>query len=253
MNLMRSSVLLHVAVASLAVTASHLVSAQPPSRPVPTNLTGIWLLDGATTSFSAEPAPPLTAWGQQRYAANKPTVGSNAALDANDPTLDCLPPGLPYILTIPTPFEIVELDDQLIQIFEYDHSIRRIYTDGRTPPEDLELTGMYQWLGYSVGQWDGDTLIVETTGFNDRSWLDRSGYPHSTELKVTERLRRADPETLEIDVTVEDPIAFRRPWHGRMSFRLRNGWALFEHICVSRDNGSADYFEYKERAWSPAD
>ena len=249
---MQPSTIFRAVVAGITLVAGNLVSAQLPSPRLPTPLTGVWLLDGRTTSFSAEPAPPMTAWGQQRYAANRPTVGPHAALDANDPTLDCLPPGLPYILTIPTPFELVELDGQLIQMFEYDHSIRRIYTDGRAAPDDLKLTGMYQWMGYSVGRWDDDTLVVETTGFNDRSWLDRSGHPHSTELTVTERLRRTDATTLEIDVTIEDPITFSRPWHGRMRFRLREDWALFEHICISGDSGSEEYAGYKQRAWSPA-
>jgi hypothetical protein len=217
------------------------------------DFSGVWLLDGGTATFSAEPPPTMTAWGKARYAANVPTVGPNAALDANDPTLDCLPPGVPYVLTIPTPFELIHTADQLLQIFEYDHSLRRIFVDGRPRPADLQLTGMYQWMGYSTASWDGDALVIETSGFNDRSWLDRSGRPHSDELVVTERLERIDDVTLVNAITIDDPKTYTRPWHGRLVFKRKEGWALFEHICVSEGNGNDRYREYKERAWQQAE
>jgi len=233
----------------LKVLSASAVSAQTDDDRPSGDLSGVWLLDGGTATFSAEPPPPMTEWAAERFAANRPTVGPNAVLDANDPTLACLPPGVPYVLTIPTPFEIIHVDGQVLQIFEYDHSLRRIHTDGRARPDDLELTGMHQWLGYSIGRWDGDTLVIETRGFNDRTWLDRSGRPHSEELLVTERLRRVDSETLVDDITIHDPKAYTAPWRGRLVFKLEKDWEIFEHICVSGDNGSADYNQYKERAW----
>jgi hypothetical protein len=125
--------------------------------------------------------------------------------------------------------------------------------DGREYPDDLQLTGMYQWLGYSIGLWDGNVLVVETIGFNDKSWLDRSGHPHSTELRVTERIHRVDSETLVIDISIEDPKAYSQPWNGQMLFRSKNEWDLFEHICFSEASGSQEYFDYKERAWQATD
>jgi hypothetical protein len=246
---MRRSIQVLIGTLIMGMLAASGALAQTDQGWSPRDLSGVWLLDGGTATFSAEPPPPMTDWAAERFAANRPSVGPNAVLDANDPTLVCLPPGIPYVLTIPTPFELIHIDGQLLQVFEYDHSLRRIYTDGRARPDDLHLTGMHQWMGYSIGRWDGDTLVIETSGFNDRTWLDRSGRPHSDKLLVTERLRRVDRETLVDDVTIHDPKAYTEPWHGRLVFKLEEDWQIFEHICVGEDNGSAEYSEYKERAW----
>ena len=212
-------------------------------------LSGVWLIDEPRGSFSTDAPPAMTPAGAARFAMNKPTIGPNAVLDANDPTLDCVPPGVPYILAVPTPFEFVHAPGQIIQLFEYSHFVRRIHMDGRDHPADLYDTGSHEWMGHSIGRWDGDTLVVDTIGFNDATWLDRLGRPHSDRLRVIERIRRVDADTLRYEVTVDDPQTYTAPWVGTMTFRQRRGWALLEHTCVSEE--SAKYREYRERAWRP--
>jgi hypothetical protein len=218
-----------------------------PSVAAAQDLSGVWLVAEPGGSFSVEPPPPMTPWAAERFRANRPTIGPHAALDANDPTVDCVPPGVPYILVVPTPFEFVHTAGQIIQLFEYSHFVRRIYMDGRPHPANLHETGSHEWLGHSIGHWDGDTLVVDTVGFNDKTWLDRLGHPHSEALRVTERITRVDADTLDYGVTIEDPKAYTAPWSGRMRFTRRSGWELIEHTCVSQE--PERYREFRERAW----
>jgi hypothetical protein len=95
-------------------------------------------------------------------------------------------------------------------------------------------------MGDSIGTWEGDTLVVDSIGFNDKTWLDRGGHPHSDQLHVTERLRRTDQNTLQIAVTMEDPKAYTKPWGGTMTFGLRPKWNISEMIC--EDNVNFDSF-----------
>ena len=215
------------------------------------DLSGVWMEQSTGGTFSKDPAPPMTPWAETKFRANLPTMGPRAALDANDPTLNCFPPGLPYILIIPTPVEIIQTPGRLTELFEYDHSVRRIYTDGRKHPGDLKETGVDQWMGHSIGRWAGDTLVVDTIGFNDKTWLDRLGHPHSDALHVVERIRRVDHDTLEDRITVADPVAYTRPWKGLVLFKLKSNWDIFEHICVTQAEEGRDYFQYHERTWSP--
>jgi hypothetical protein len=213
------------------------------------DLSGIWMLHTGGATFSKEPPPPMTPWAAARFAANKPTMGPDAVLDANDPTVNCHPPGVPYILIIPTPFEIVQAPGQVLELFEYDHSLRRIHTDGRQHPQDLQDTEIYQWMGHSIASWDGDTLIIDTIGFNDKTWLDRLGHTHSDALHIVERLRRVDHDTLLDNLNLDDPKAYLKPWTGQLLFKLKPGWEIMEHNCVSTDNEGRKYLEYQKRAW----
>ena len=237
---------------SVAVLSALLAIVGVRAQPAPEaarDLSGVWRVSSISREFTSEASLPLTDWGLERYAGNKATVGSDAALDANDPTLDCFPPGLPYVLMIPTPFELVAGAGQLLQLFEYDHSLRRIYIDERSYPTDLLANGMYQWMGYSVASWERDVLVVETKGFNNQSWLDRAGHPHSGALIVRERLRRVDRNTLIDDVTIEDPRAYTRAWSGRLTFELKPDWQILEHVCFTDEQLGNGYREYREGAW----
>jgi hypothetical protein len=213
---------------------------------VPRDLTGVWFRPDAGATFSKAAAPAMTAWADARFRANRPTVGPAAALDANDSTVECFPPGFPYILVVPVPFEIIQTEDRVTQLFEYNHNVRRIYTDGRGHPADLGDTDSAQWMGHSIGRWEGDSLVIDTIGFNDRTWLDRLGHPHSQELRVTEQLRRVTSNTLDYQVTIEDPKAYAAPWSGQMAFALRPDWDILEHNCMPADG---DYSAFKARAW----
>ena len=112
-------------------------------------------------------------------------------------------------------------------LFEYDHFVRHIFTDGRNHPKDLPST----WMGDSIGKWDGGTLVVDTVGFNDKTWLDNDGHPHSEDLHVVERIRRVNHDTLTIDTTIDDPKAYTKPWGGHAIYELKPDWNLEEMIC----------------------
>jgi hypothetical protein len=121
-------------------------------------------------------------------------------------------------------------------IFEYDHNVRHIYKD-RKHPADLTAT----YMGDSIGHWEGNTFVIDTVGFNDKTWLDRAGHPHSEQLHVTERLHRTDADHLQIDFTIEDPVAYTHPFGSSMFFRLHPDWSLMEQSC--EDNAAFLGFE----------
>jgi hypothetical protein len=189
--------------------------------------------------FSAE-LPPMTAWAMERFEQAKPTFGpkSYTVADTNDPVYQCFPPGTPRIYFHPFPMEIIELPDRVMMVFEYDHLIRQIWTDGRGHRDDLSPS----WMGDAIGHWEGDTLVVETTNFNDKTWIDRRGVPHSEQLKLTERIHRIDADNMQIDLRVEDPIAFTAPWTAQRFFH-KVSWNIEEFMCM--DNVSFLPFEMK--------
>ena len=152
--------------------------------------------------------PPMTAWGQAQYDAAKPGFGPRANLNGNDPTLRCDPVGVPRILTFITPMEIIQAPGQMVELFEASHEWRQIWTDGRKIPSDLAPT----WNGYSVGKWEGNTLVVETAGVDDRSWVDQYGDPHSDSMRLIERYTRVSRDTLNLSMTIDDPKTYTKPW-----------------------------------------
>jgi hypothetical protein len=143
------------------------------------------------------------------------------------PLSRCLPPGVPLITAIPVPFKIVQLPGMIVILYEAWTTFRQIFTDGRKLPEDPNPT----WMGYSIGTWDGDTLVVDTTGLNDKSWLDLMGHPHTEALHVIERYRRSDLGRMEIQITIDDPGAYLKPWTVTESSRLFPDTELLEFIC----------------------
>lgn len=158
---------------------------------------------------------PFTAEGQAMNEANRPGYGPRAIMERNDPLGRCEPMGIPRnlaaeVLVPHNTLEIVQLPDRIIQFFEYRHDWREIWMDGRELP-DLEIYDL-KWNGYSVGHLEGDTLVVETIGFDERSWLDKYGYPHSEQMHLVERYRRLDADTLELTMTLTDPVVYTKPW-----------------------------------------
>jgi len=204
----------------LALAARSQTSASP------TDLSGVWLEKQNLITFS-EKEPSFQPWAEARYRAVKPGYGPHATPDSQDPILNCYPPGVPRIMLIPFPMQIIQLPGQLMMVFEYDHFVRFIDLERRQHPKDLSPT----WMGDSIGHWEGDTLVVDTVGLNDKTWIDQVGHPHSDALHVTERIRRADRETLVDDITIDDPKAYLKPWSGQQVFTLKHGWHLLEYIC----------------------
>jgi hypothetical protein len=186
---------------------------QPAAKVDPHDLTGVWTrtMGGASMGNNVMMTPD----GQKRFLANLPSFGPRAVAPAlgNDPLGHCDPLGLTRNLFTEIAGRSLEFVQPahgkfVMQIFEWAHTWRTIWTDGRALPKDAEL----RWHGYSVGRWEGDTFIVDTIGLDDRTWLDNIGHPHTDEARVEERYRRVDPGTMEMIIKVTDPKTYPQPW-----------------------------------------
>lgn len=181
----------------------------------PHNLSGMWEFFNSVPGqgIYATPSkehPPMTDWAKAKYDLAKPGYGPKAQTGGNDPILKCYPTGIPRILFFPQPFEVVQTPDRVFMFFERDHEWRQIWTDGRGHAKEPDPT----WMGDSVGKWEGDIFVVDSIGFNDRSWLDFYGDPHSEGLHLIERYKRVDDKTLTLQLIVEDPKAYTTTWTG---------------------------------------
>ena len=174
----------------------------------------------------------MTAWGKQRFEATQPSYGPRSVPPGlgNDLVSTCEPMGYPRDLWEANlrPFEFVQASDRLLQHMQYHDLWRTIWIDGRPLPKDPDPA----WNGYSVGHWDGDTFVVESTGYDDRTWLDHFGDPHSDQMMLVERYKRLDPDTLQLDMTLTDPKAYEAPWVGDTIKFERVKVAIFEEICA---------------------
>ena len=157
-------------------------------------------------------------------------------LQQHDPESKCLPPGIPRMMATPFPFQIFQLSDRVLFVFEGGaHVWRTIFTDGRPHPKEPNPS----FLGDSVGHWEGDTLVVDVVGFNESTWLDQAGHPHTEALHVIERFTRTNERTLHYDVTIDDPHAYTKPWSTSYTIPWAAGAELYEYICQenNRDLG----------------
>jgi hypothetical protein len=152
-----------------------------------------------------------------------------------NPTLNCLPDGVPHGNLLPEPFKIVHSRGLIVMLYEVETTFRQVYLDGRAFPVDPSPT----WQGYSVGRWEGDTLVINTMGFNDRGWLDARGTGHSTELKVEERFTRRDYGHLELQITLTDPRTFTQPISFKVVEELLPDTDVLEHYCLENERDDA--------------
>jgi hypothetical protein len=248
-----ASLALLLALAATTVGPSLAQTAKPTTtpRPVPRaadgkpDLSGIWIAGGIALLFGEEeaariraadkaagrPAPPPREAPPYKPEYEKKRQEYLARRGIDDPMARCLLTGVPRITVRPLPFEIVQLQNRVIILYEIHHAFRIIPTDGRGHPDDLEPS----YLGDSVGRWEGDTLVVDVTGFNDKTWLAGVGTIHSEKLRVTERYRRDTFDTIIYDVTMEDPEVFTKPWHQQETFRLRPNERLREYECIENN------------------
>ena len=210
------------------------------------DLSGVWNMHPAPAqrkyinSTYTQAGPEMTDWAKAKYDAAKPSNGprSNALTVSDDPVLrKCFPPGTPRIYLQPFPLQFIQTPKEIIIIYEYDHTVRQIFTDGRPHPDDVIPT----YMGHSIGKWEGDTLVVDTIGFNEKTWLDRDGHQHSDQLHVMERFHRVDRDNLQIDITMEDPKALVKPWVTQLNFQLKPDWDIMELACT--DNTAFEDFE----------
>ena len=147
---------------------------------------------------------------------------------SSDPEIKCYLPGVPRATYMPYPFQIFQTHDSILIAYEFAGATRTIYmnTDKKSPSDT--------WMGWSVGHWEGDTLVVDVTSFNDQTWFDRAGNFHSDSLHVVERYTPISPDALDYEVTIEDPKVFSRPWKMRMPLhrRLEKNAQVLEYQCV---------------------
>jgi hypothetical protein len=190
---------------------------------------GIWRLPWVT-DFSkrlvggADAKIPYLPWTKAMYDYNAKNMV------AYDPEGFCLPPGGPRMFGTPYPAEFLQQKDRIVVIFEGGaHVWREIFMDGRPLPDRESLNPTY--FGYSVGHWQGDTLVIETTGFNEKSWLSFSGQMHTDELSTVEHISRPNRDTLHYEATITDPGAYSAPWTLAWDIPWNEGGELTEYIC----------------------
>ncbi|PWT98607.1 MAG: hypothetical protein C5B51_28895 [Terriglobia bacterium] len=169
---------------------------------------------------------PLQPWAAELLNKRK------SENSKDNPDAHCLPMGLMQFHMHPQPRKILQMPKEIVIMYEANYGLRQIYLDGRSlPGSDVEPW----WFGYSIGHWDGDTLVVETNGYRDDVWLDVWGSPMTSAGKTIERFRRPNFGTMQIDVTIDDPKAYTKPFTVRVNHRLSPDTELIEFICQDRD------------------
>jgi hypothetical protein len=154
-----------------------------------------------------------------------------ASLGVENPTAQCLLSGIPFGELLPFPSKFIQTPGLIVILLEADGAVRQIFTDGRKHTPDPQPS----WLGYSIGKWEGDSLVVETTGFNDKGWLDAFGHPRSEALHLEERYRRRDFGHLDVQVTFEDAKMYTRPFSIRYTLDLIPDSEIAEYVCAENE------------------
>jgi len=191
------------------------------------DLSGVWEPNGNryAVNIARDLKPedvPFQPWA--RALAAERADGSRSG---EDPTANCLPPGVPHIIASPPPWRLVQTPEYVVIVHELMTTWRQIFLDGRELAEDFTPS----WMGYSTGKWEGDTLVVDTKGFNGKTWLDQLGKPTTDSLHVVERFRRKDFGHLDIQITIDDPKAYTKPWTVTEEVHLLPNTELLEFIC----------------------
>lgn len=225
-----------------------LMAAPNTGGPAPRrDLAGTWA--GPLTPNYVD-APPLTPAGEKLFKMNTPDPFSPSS---NDPWGVCDPFGFPRSATTETRgISFAQMPGRIAIMTQYGRIWRTVWMDGRELPKNIGVRGGPDttWYGYSVGHWDGDdTLVVNTAGLDDRSWIDRRGYPHSTDLRVEERYTRRDHDTLELTLKIDDPKVYTRPFVlAKNTFKWIPNQEDEEQMCVP-----SEAIEYRKLIVVPAD
>ena len=210
----------------------------PDGRP---NFSGVWQNEGYAGVLEGQGAPPRTvffdlSFGMTERPPYQPWAAELAARrkDQNskdNPDARCLPLGPLQMIAHPLPKKIIQIPGLLVILHERNMEFRQIFTDGRALPADPQPA----WYGYSSGRWEGDTLVVETVGLNDDLWADFNGSPLTDRARMTERFQRPNFGTLEVQVTVDDPKAYTRPWTVKVNQQLALDTELLEYACLENE------------------
>jgi hypothetical protein len=211
--------------ANLTAPAPH----KPDGRP---DLSGIWMVPGLKylINIAADlKEVPFQPWAAAEYKKRMDNRGKD------DPNNLCLPSSVPEKIAVTSPWKIVELPGVTVILYESRTIFRQIFTDGRELPKDPNP----DWQGYSVGKWDGDAFVVNTIGMNGLSWLDTNGHPYTDAMRVTEKYHRLDFGHLDVEITIDDPKAYTKPWTVHEVAELQPDTELIEYICEenNRDVG----------------
>jgi hypothetical protein len=174
---------------------------------------------------------PLRPWAAELLKKRKEQNSKD------NPDAHCLPMGLMQFHIHPQPRRMIQTPDEIVILYEGNAGIREIFTDGRALPKNGDVQPW--WYGYSVGHWEGDTLVVETTGFRDDGWLDIWGSPLTDQAKLTERFQRSSYGTMRIDVTIDDPKAYTAPFTVRLNQKIVPNGELIEFICAENERSTA--------------
>jgi hypothetical protein len=222
------------------------------------DLTGVWHLQTTRQETSLTPSPPQTQGGvsytnnifRDMTPEDVPEKPEAAKLRAErmkngtrpNPSVFCLPMGIPVNNFLVEVVKFIQAPKEIVVIYEVDGSYRQIYTDGRPLSKDMSPS----WLGYSTAHWDGDTLVVETEGFNDRTWLDMIGHSHSEALHLTERYHRSDYGHMDVEMTFNDPVMYTHPFTIRFTHALIPDSDILEAYCNENEKDRAHIQGLKE-------
>lgn len=217
---MRNGLIFSTVAAAALLTFSPATHGQSAAQQKSTpDISGVWLVEKFEPRLFPNGGAPLTPWAEAKFKATD--------LKTNDPNLACLPLGLPrFMISVPYPMEIFQVPTRVIVLQEGPQTMRQIHMN-RGHAKDLDPT----YSGDSVGKWEGDTLVVDSIGFNDKTWLDGGGLPHSEAMHLVERIRRTDHETLVDDFTIEDPKAYTKALTGHQVYKLKPDWEIHEYVC----------------------
>ena len=253
---------------ALAVAAgSRVLTAQAPApaagaSKVP-DLSGDWTSDrtrggfGQSLSISDmggrkrgnEDDIPYQPWARAKTLSEKPSTGPDPHFDeTTDPqVIYCEPPSVPHIYLWPIKTKFIQTNEAVYILYELGPYFRAVWLDGKHPDDPDP-----QWWGHSIGHYEnGDTLVVDTVGFNDKTWLDQMGHPHTEQLHLVERYKRVNQKTLELDMVIDDPGAYTKPWNSHRNFTLSStGFLRYQQICSVRENQK--FFEDVGKPAAPA-
>lgn len=223
--------LLHVSIFALAIVLGAFAAGTTASAQTHPDFGGIWYAPTPDISVALLPGQEisLTPYGAERYKK----------LDqANSPSYKCLPYGPVRGLQSTNPFMIVQTPNVFAILTEH-VDYRVIYTDGRGHPEDI--LDYPEWMGHSVGKWEADTLVVDTIGMREETWLDTAGFEHSDKLHVTERFQKTGPDVYKWTVTIDDPVFFTKPFtYARDAKRMGKNVRLMPARCADNENSLVD-------------
>ena len=222
------------------------VARTPDGKP---DLSGTWESRGYFGNLARDLKPGellMQPWAEAQVKENQTN------LHKNDPMVACMPPGVPRVelggsAGMPHPMKIVQTPSLVVLLYETstNQTFRQVFLDGRALPKEPQPT----WLGYSVGRWEGDTLVVETTGFNGRTWVDTgAGHPQTEAGRVIERFTRRDIGHMDIEITIDDPKAYVRPWNAKIPSTLLPDSDLIETFCENEKD-----IRLMQRALKPVD